>query len=580
MKLARDYDEMINTKTSEDLPAYYNQINTDLLACIPATAGVVLEIGCGAGAMGQRFKGSHPDCRYLGVEFNPQAAAIASQRLDSVVAANAETVNLAERQIAPESIDCLVYGDVLEHFAEPLSTLRDHLRYLKIGGSVVACIPNIQHLSVIVGLLQGKWDYTAEGLLDTTHLRFFTRDSIQKLFANAGLQVEEIKARNNITAGMQPFQELLRPATEALGINFEQFAVQTAAFQYLVIAEKAAPTRPLLIQSLLGETAVCSRVRISEPDSLLATIPGVRIDECTGMPDLSLARAGEGKIFIWQRLWPNGVTQQQQLLNKGYLIIGEMDDDPGRWQAQFERDNYLAFRSCHALQVSTEPLAAFMRKINPNVAVFANQIAALPPLAAKPQGYKVNIFFGALNREADWQEIMPEINRLLADYGKKINFFVIHDRMFFDALCTPYKQFIPLCPFEKYQQQLLAADIALLPLQPTRFNSMKSDLKFLECAASGVVAVASPIVYEQTVRPGATGFIYRTPAEFGNQLRQLIDDQSLREAIRKNAWQWVKSNRLLAQHYRQRYDWYTAMLDKLPQLNIELRERAPELLLR
>ena len=566
----------LTTTESEPLSDYYTRINTDLLACIPAAAGVVLEIGCGAGAMGGQFKRAQPGCRYLGVECNSQAAAVAATRLDKVVAANAETVNLAEQQIAPESIDCLVYGDVLEHFREPLTTLRDHADYLKIGGTVVACIPNTQHLSIIAGLLQGKWAYTEEGLLDRTHLRFFTLASIKELFVAAGLQIRDIKIRGGVTAEMQRFQDLLRPAVTALGVDYDNFVFQTTAFQYLVIAEKTPPPRQLLIQTLLGETEVCSRVRITEPDNLLATIPGVRVDARAGSTDLYMASADEDKVFIWQRVWPDDVAQNRQLLDLGYLIVGEMDDDPGRWQAQFERDNYLAFRSCHALQVSTEPLAAFMRQLNPNVAVFPNQIAHLPPLAAKPQCATVNIFFGALNREADWQEIMPELNRILREYGNKLSVTVIHDKLFYESLQTSNKQFTPLCPFTIYQQQLSCADIALLPLQPTRFNSMKSDLKFLECAANGVAAIASPTVYEQTIQHGTTGFIYRTPAEFANCLAKLIDNQPQRDCVRANAWHWVKSNRLLVKHYRQRYDWYTEMLTKLPQLTRELYNRVPE----
>lgn len=145
-----------------------------------------------------------------------------------------------------------------------------------------------------------------------------------------------------------------------------------------------------------------------------------------------------------------------------------------------------------------------MRQINPNVAVFPNQIAILPPLPVTPQTETVTLFFGALNREEDWQDIMPEINRITAYYGKKLNLNVVHVRQFYDSLQAPSKRFTEFCPYETYKQLLSAADIAILPLQPNRFNSMKSDLKFLECAAHGTVALASPVVYDKTILVGPT----------------------------------------------------------------------------
>ena len=106
---------------------------------------------------------------------------------------------------------------------------------------------------------------------------------------------------------------------------------------------------------------------------------------------------------------------------------------------------------------------------------------------------------------------------------------------------------------------------------------MKSDLKFLECAGSGVVALASPTAYETSIDDGVTGMIYRSPEQFESRLRSLIRSDGLRRRVTANAYAWVRKHRLLVQHYRQRYDWYLRMRAELPRLNAELRERAPEL---
>jgi glycosyltransferase involved in cell wall biosynthesis len=136
---------------------------------------------------------------------------------------------------------------------------------------------------------------------------------------------------------------------------------------------------------------------------------------------------------------------------------------------------------------------------------------------------------------------------------------------------------MPWAPYERYHELLHTSDVALLPLEPTPFNSMKSDLKFVQCAKHCVVALASPTVYAETIREGETGFLYRSPEQFEERLRHLLDDAGLRQRVAERAYRWVAENRLLSQHYRKRQAWYLQMRDALPGLNAELRQRTPEL---
>jgi hypothetical protein len=84
-------------------------------------------------------------------------------------------------------------------------------------------------------------------------------------------------------------------------------------------------------------------------------------------------------------------------------------------------------------------------------------------------------------------------------------------------------------------------------------------------------------VYKASIQSGETGLIYDSLTEFSAQLRQLIENPSFRQQLANNAYQWVKQNRLLAQHYRRRWDWYCQMRDELPRLTQELWQRVPEL---
>ena len=116
-----------------------------------------------------------------------------------------------------------------------------------------------------------------------------------------------------------------------------------------------------------------------------------------------------------------------------------------------------------------------------------------------------------------------------------------------------------------------------MPLEPTPFNRHKSDLKFIESAAHGAAVLASPTVYEGTIRHGETGLIYHSLDEFAALLDRLIRDRPFRLRLADAAFRYVAENRLLARHIRDRHDWYRAMLARREQLNTELRQRVPDL---
>lgn len=346
-------------------------------------------------------------------------------------------------------------------------------------------------------------------------------------------------------------------------------------------AVRAGTQKPsLLVQTIIGEKNACARVRVEEPNAFCRTIPGVETRASADGADLKLGRQFPQKVMIRQRLVLRGLNDIQDLemvARLGYLLMYEIDDNPFLWRKDHGKTNFADFRCCHAIQVSTQPLAELVRQFNPNVVVFPNHLRYLPAKRSYPADGPVTIFFGALNREHEWQDIMPVLNDLCRKYGDRLQFKVMFDQRFYQSLQTKHKvmvgteYFRGFAPYPVYEQALHSADIALLPLMDNEFNRMKSDLKFIESAGHGAVVLASPTVYQDTVRDGETGFIYHDPDEFRQYMELLIENQERRLTMAESAYRYVQDNRLLSQHYEERIDVYRSLIGNLPQLNKELQ---------
>ena len=233
------------------------------------------------------------------------------------------------------------------------------------------------------------------------------------------------------------------------------------------------------------------------------------------------------------------------------------------------------------MQTSTRYLADFLREFNPHIYLFENQLAELPAQRSYDMpSDRVTIFFGALNRRPDWEPLMPALNEAIRRYGDRLYFRVVSDHGFYQELQTEAKEFAGgvrdasiVAPYEHYTAALHASDIALLPLNDTEFNRAKSDLKFIEAAGHGAVALASPTVYAETMRDGETGLIFRSPKEFAQKLDLLIKRADLRRTLAENAYRYVAEHRLLAQHLDDYIAAYREMFARREELERERLRR-------
>jgi 2-polyprenyl-3-methyl-5-hydroxy-6-metoxy-1,4-benzoquinol methylase len=171
--------------------SYYTQERPEISRLINAQPGQwVLDVGCGEGGLGRILK--QMGCRVVGIEVEPGAAIEAEKHYDRVYVADMDSFDLP---FDGQSFDHIVCADVLEHLRNPWGVLARLCPLLKSEGSLVASIPNIRNVETIADLLKGNFNYSNWGIMDETHLRFFTRRSIEKMFVDAGYAVRDVRLK-------------------------------------------------------------------------------------------------------------------------------------------------------------------------------------------------------------------------------------------------------------------------------------------------------------------------------------------------------------------------------------------------
>ena len=177
---------------------------------------MLLDVGCHAGTMGAALRDGKA-VKVIGIDTDLEALKVAKTRLENAFIGSIEETGWVERiqEKGYTSFDTILFGDVLEHTRNPDLILREAASILKHNGNIIVSIPNVAYWRVRLGLLLGKWDYQDEGILDRTHLRFFTRSTIRELIETAGYQIID-----QDVAGYRLPPWLLRAFPTLLGVQF------------------------------------------------------------------------------------------------------------------------------------------------------------------------------------------------------------------------------------------------------------------------------------------------------------------------------------------------------------------------
>ena len=206
---------------------YYTASRPEMMKYIPREARRILDAGCGEGLFGRQLKGAGA-AEVWGIELDRVAAERAALHLDRVLTGD---VARLLSQLPDGYFDCIVFNDVLEHMADPYHVLQAVKEKLQPDGVIVSCIPNVRYILNLRDLLAKKeWRYADGGILDKTHLRFFTEKSLIETFNTLGYDILKME-------GLRPLRAWKFTLLNAV------FCGQLSDTQYLQFASVIRPRR-------------------------------------------------------------------------------------------------------------------------------------------------------------------------------------------------------------------------------------------------------------------------------------------------------------------------------------------------
>jgi 2-polyprenyl-3-methyl-5-hydroxy-6-metoxy-1,4-benzoquinol methylase len=250
-------EEIMTSKYETQIDLQDINSSHTLIVELVGTDKHVLDVGCATGNLAEVL--TERGCRVTGIEVDPEAARRAEERCERLIVGDVELLDLGA-ELDGETFDVLLFGDVLEHLKDPLRTLKRLEPFLRPDGYVVASIPNVAHGSVRLALMQGEFPYNRLGLLDDTHLRFFTRESVERLFEDAGFLTIELRrtlrgifdTEVEVDRGSVP-EEVLRAIRED---------PEASTYQFVLTAHRSDETGTLTKKVYLLSEQLAQRDRI------------------------------------------------------------------------------------------------------------------------------------------------------------------------------------------------------------------------------------------------------------------------------------------------------------------------------
>ncbi len=548
-----------------------------MLCRIPLWARTILDVGGGSGSLTAAYRAMNPTARLLVMDTAPDAST--SSRLDEIATIDVQAESLPFE--VRGGIDCIIYDGILERLRDPWGLLRRHAEALSPDGMMLIRVPNMEHWSVADRLLCGTWSAAPSEPEHEPYRLWFTLDAMRRALLEAGLVLCDVM-RHDAAAGQgtsSRFIDAILPALSALGVDPDDY-IRRASPTHLVWRLRKEKRRRMHISgNMLAPVGGVSHVRVVHPLQAIGTDPLISVNVTDKVAVTPAATDDAARIFILHRpalTGRHGPDMLRGLIRAGYLVVTEFDDHPDFFQ-MMQLGGEVSFRGVHAVQTSTPALAEVLRKYNPEIAVFPNAVWSLPPPRNFADPSTITCFFGALNREEDWRPLLPAINAVASKAGERLRFQVVHDQQFFQALESPHKSFTPTCDYATYMQLLGNSEISFMPLADTPFNRAKSDLKFIEAGSRRVAALASTVVYGDSVEDGRTGLLFRDASELHSRLLRLVAMPDLACSLADAAREYVLRERMLAYQVAPRIAWYRSLWERRDLLAAALQARMNEM---
>ena len=536
----------------------------ELLALMPLSAREVLIAG--GGDLAEAYRRRNPAARLTGV------GPVELTGFDRFVTGDPGRLGTARLAVG-QGYDLVVLDGTLAQLSDPGALLRRLRKLIQPGGTLVASSPNRAYWRNLSGVIGGSKTMQA-GL---------GQEELQALIGDRGFALRRIRARRpeSDLAERKTWLGALEGLGVATGLDAPTLRQRVTASDFVISAvQPPDPGRPLNLH--LIELALGMDVRTRIPAEALTAEPLLHVT--TKRKELSIPDMGaRGGVIVVQR--PR-VSDPERMLNyvarcqqRGIVVVIEYDDDPSLVARVIPRADVPSIYDhnmslAHAIQTSTPSLAEQFGRVNTEVAVFTNVAEDLPPLRPHGPG-PLRAVFAALHRTRTAETAALFAPAIAALPG--LEFDVVFDRAFFDALPTDRKRFHNLLPYRDYLALMGQADIALMPLEGLPEELGKSDVKWVEAASRSAVAIASPPVYGQTIRDGENGFLARADADWPGLLIELGRDPDLRNRVAATAWAEVAQGRMMAGQVAARRDWYLDLYRRREQLFSDALRRSPVL---
>lgn len=228
----------MSRKTNFDLSAsqVYINVNPYILKYLNNLKNKqILDVGCGDASLGKILE--KKENKVTGIEMNPESARLARKNISNVIE---EDALAAVKKLKKDFFDVVILSDFIEHIPYPDIFLKELKHLIRKGGFIIISVPNIANFTTRFDLLFGRFDYKKHGIMDSTHLRFFTKKTISKLVSAAGYKIKKL----DITPVIPSFLE--RTMIERLVYWISKFCKGLLAYQFVILAEPVDNSRVLI----------------------------------------------------------------------------------------------------------------------------------------------------------------------------------------------------------------------------------------------------------------------------------------------------------------------------------------------